>query len=126
MPTSGEGPTIRRLLAERKITLARLAAAFPPKGIEPSGLRRYLDVEVVGDRGWPRLKEALQKLGIDPALVRSEPTIYSHGRAVEPSRDFRPALAAWSQAQLATLRDILRAPDSHLALIYWIDGKLSD
>lgn len=125
MAVDHEGKAIRALLDAAKLTLEDYAAAIGG-GITVSAVSKMLKHPEIGERSHDRYRRGLIKLGFDPSQIWDEPVVLARERttASTPSIDYRPAMASWSKEQLRVLREVLRHPDTHEKLIYWIDAKV--
>lgn len=117
-----EGSTILKLLAERGKSVKDLAVAC---GVEWSGAKKYVAAAVIKPGAWTTCKKGLEKLGIDPDLVKpprpTGPTLTTMA-----TEDLKPLVSDFNRGQMERLRKILQSDDaSRSRLIDYIDGFLA-
>ena len=77
MTAHHEGKLLLAVLTKHGRTQQDLATALK---IYSSAVTRYVQATTIQDRSWLRVREGLQRLGIDPAEIRPEPVVMSRER----------------------------------------------
>lgn len=117
-----EGAVIAKLLAEHGKSIKDLAVAC---GVEWSGAKKYVAAATIKPGAWTTCKKGLEKLGIDPDLVKpSRPT--SPTLTTMATEDLKPMVSDLNRGQMERLRKILQSDEASRArLIDYIDGFLA-
>jgi hypothetical protein len=117
-----EGAILKKLLKERGKTVRDLAVAC---GVEWTAAKKYVAASTIGPGAWETCRKGMEKLGIDPDLVKPPrpPGTMLTAMATE---DLKPLVADFNRGQMERLRKILQSDDaSRSRLIDYIDGFLA-
>lgn len=115
-----EGKAIAELLSERGLKPAALAEACD---VTWPAVKKYLQAAKLQSKAWDTCSRGLEKLGIDPALIRPRRLMLV---AHAPAIDLKPLVVGFDRSQMEKLKQILESDEgARLRLIDFIDGYLS-
>lgn len=111
-----EGEKLKQLLKMKRYDQKQLADAA---GVTKAAVGKWMKEHHFSERMWPRVRDGLNALGLNPADVRSDP------RDQAATEDLSKLVERWPREQLVTLRRIITSDDlSKSRLLSYIDGAL--
>lgn len=112
----GEGEKLKKLLEIKRYDQVNLAKAL---GVTKTAVGKWTKETRFSDRVWPKVREGLIALGLNPADVRAG------AQDQEASEDLTKLVERWSRDQLSVLRRILMSDEvSKSRLLAYIEGAL--
>jgi transcriptional regulator with XRE-family HTH domain len=111
-----EGEKLKQLLKVKRYEQVDLAKEA---GVTKAAVGKWMTEKRFSDRVWPKVRDALQKLGLNPGDVRVGQ------QDQEASEDLTKLVERWPREQLTVIRRILTSDEvSKSRLIAYIDGAL--
>jgi len=112
----GEGEKLKQLLAVKRYEQVDLAKAL---GVTKNAVGKWTKEQRFSDRVWPKIRDGLIKLGLNPGDIRTSP------QDQEASEDLTRLVERWSRDQLTVVRRIITSDEvSKSRLLAYIDGAL--
>lgn len=112
----GDGEKLRQLLDIKRYEQTDLAREA---GVSKAAVGKWMKEKKFSDRKWPKIRDGLLKLGLNPSDIRVSP----HDQ--EASEDLTKLVERMSRDQLTVIKRILTSDEvSKSRLLAYIDGAL--
>lgn len=112
----GEGEKLKKLLKIKRYEQVDLAKVI---GVTKTAVGKWTKEAVFSDRVWPKVRDGLLKLGLNPADIRAG------AQDQEASEDLTKLVERWPREQLTVLRRIIVSDDvSKGRLLAYLEGAL--
>lgn len=112
----GEGEKLKQLLKVKRYDQVDLANAAD---VTKAAVGKWMKERTFSDRVWPKIRDALLKLGLNPADIRMGQ------QDMQATEDLTKLVERWTRDQLTVVRRILTSDEvSKSRLLAYIDGAL--